>query len=120
MDALRVRVAERIAASAPDVRAAYSADRSVLGEPTRVESPTADGTGRTTDFERGSVYWTPRTGAWSVSGPIAAAWRARGAERSALGYPTSAEYDVPAGRQQNFEFGALTWNRTSGAVLPPR
>jgi hypothetical protein len=119
MDALRVRVAERIAASAPDVRAAWSADRPALGEPISVESPTADGTGRRTEFEHGTVYWTPRTGAWAVSGPIAATWRGQGSERSVLGYPTSAEYDVPAGRQQNFEYGALTWNRTSGAVLPP-
>ena len=119
MDALRVRVGQRIAAAATDVRAAWSTDRSALGEPTRVESPTADGTGRTTEFEHGTVYWTPRTGAWPVTGAIADAWRAQGAERSSLGYPTSAEYDVPAGRQQNFEHGALTWNRTSDAVLPP-
>ncbi len=119
MDALRARVGQLIAASATDVRAAWATDRSALGEPTRVESTTADGAGRATDFERGSVYWTPRTGAWPVTGAIATAWRAEGAERSSLGYPTSAEYDVPAGRQQNFEHGALTWNRATAAVAPP-
>lgn len=119
MDALRARVGQLIAASATDVRAAWASDRSALGEPTRVESPTADGAGRTTDFERGAVYWSPGTGAWPVVGAIATAWRADGAERSALGYPTSAEYAVPSGSQQNFERGALTWDRATGRVGPP-
>ena len=119
MEPLRAKVQELIAGAASDVRTAWSADRDALGEPTRVESPTVDGTGRRTDFERGSVVWSPRTGAWPVTGAIAEHWRGAGAEGSPLGYPTSAEYDVPTGRQQNFEHGALTWTRGSGAVAAP-
>ena len=119
MEPLRAKVQELIAGAASDVRTAWSADRDALGEPTRVESPTVDGTGRRTDFERGTVVWSPRTGAWPVTGAIAEHWRGAGAEGSPLGYPTSAEYDVPTGRQQNFEHGALTWSRGSGAVAAP-
>jgi uncharacterized protein with LGFP repeats len=119
MEPLRAKVQELIAGAASDVRTAWSADRDALGEPTRVESPTVDGAGRRTDFERGSVVWSPRTGAWPVTGAIAAHWRGAGAEGSPLGYPTSAEYDVPTGRQQNFEHGALTWTRGSGTVAAP-
>jgi hypothetical protein len=119
MAPLRAKVKALIDESATDVRAAWTAQRAMLGEPTRVESPTVDGTGRRTDFERGSVVWSPRTGAWPVTGAIAEHWRAAGAEGSPLGYPTSAEYDVPTGRQQNFEHGALTWTRGSGTVAAP-
>ncbi|GLZ45929.1 N-acetylmuramoyl-L-alanine amidase [Actinomycetospora sp. NBRC 106375] len=119
MEPLRAKVQELIAQAAGDVRTAWSADRALLGEPTRVEAPTADGQGRSTDFEHGTVIWSPRTGAWPVTGAIAEHWRAAGAERSPLGYPTSGEYDVPTGRQQNFEHGALTWARTTGTVGAP-
>jgi uncharacterized protein with LGFP repeats len=54
-----------------------------------------------------------------VTGAIAGQWRAAGGEASALGYPTSAEYDVPNGRQQDFEHGRLTWSRDTGAVSRP-
>jgi uncharacterized protein with LGFP repeats len=118
MEPLRAMVQQLIGQAASDVRTAWTADRAVLGEPTRVESPTADGTGRSTDFEHGTVFWSPRTGAWPVTGAIADHWRAAGAERSPLGYPTSAEFDVPGGRRQDFEHGALTWTRATGAVGP--
>ncbi|MDD7939268.1 N-acetylmuramoyl-L-alanine amidase [Actinomycetospora lutea] len=116
MDPLRDQVQRLIAGSATDVRTAWSAQRASLGEPTRVESPTADGTGRVTTFEHGTVIWSPRTGAWTVTGAIADHWRGAGAEGSPLGYPTGAEHDVPGGRAQAFEHGALTWDRATGAV----
>jgi uncharacterized protein with LGFP repeats len=119
MDALRERVSAIIGAAAPDVRKAWTASRAALGAATRVESPTADGRGRFTDFERGSVYWSPATGAWDVAGAIRDRWRAQGAERSPLGLPTSGEYAVPGGRQQNFEHGALRFDAATGAVAPP-
>ncbi|MEJ2862766.1 N-acetylmuramoyl-L-alanine amidase [Actinomycetospora flava] len=116
MDPLRDKVQQLISESASDVRTAWSAQRASLGEPTRVESPTVDGTGRITTFEHGTVIWSPRTGAWPVTGAIAEHWREAGAEGSPLGYPIGAERDVPGGRQQAFEHGALTWDRATGAV----
>lgn len=116
MDPLRDQVQRLIAGSASDVRTAWSAQRASLGEPTRVESPTTDGAGRFTTFEHGTVIWSPRTGAWSVTGAIAEHWRGAGAEASPLGYPTGAEHDVPGGRAQAFEHGALTWDRATGTV----
>ena len=116
MEPLRATVQQLIGESATDVRAAWSAQRASLGEPIQVESPTSDGTGRVTTFERGTVIWSPRTGAWPLTGAIAERWREAGAEGSPLGYPTGAEYDVPGGRAQGFERGALTWDRASGTV----
>ncbi|MEU8136530.1 NucA/NucB deoxyribonuclease domain-containing protein [Streptodolium elevatio] len=41
------------------------------------------------DFSDASIYWTPETGAWSVTGAIRLAWAAGGWEQSNLGYPVS-------------------------------
>ncbi|MEJ2888787.1 N-acetylmuramoyl-L-alanine amidase [Actinomycetospora aeridis] len=119
MGPLRAKVKALIEGSAGDVRTAWSAQRGSLGEPTRVESPTVDGTGRYTVFEHGTVIWSPGTGAWTVTGAIADHWQRAGAEGSALGYPTGAERDVPGGRQQAFQHGALTWDSATGAVRGP-
>ena len=67
-------------------------------------------------FQRGSLYWSPATGAYPVlPGPVADRWAALGWERG-LGYPTGAERDVPGGRAQTFRFGTLTWDRTTGEL----
>ncbi|GAA4932647.1 uncharacterized protein with LGFP repeats [Actinomycetospora succinea] len=116
MDPLRDQVQRLITESASDVRTAWSAQRASLGEPTRVESPTSDGAGRVTTFEHGTVIWSPSTGAWPLTGAIAEHWRQAGAEGSALGYPTGAEHDVPGGRAQAFQHGALTWDRAANTV----
>ncbi len=38
-------------------------ERSFLGYPTSDELPTEDGTGRYSEFQHGSIYWSPATGA---------------------------------------------------------
>ncbi|MEJ2870092.1 N-acetylmuramoyl-L-alanine amidase [Actinomycetospora sp. OC33-EN08] len=115
MDTIRAEVNKLVAAGGTDVRAAW-ADRPGLGDPDRVEQPTADGRGRFTDFAHGSLYWSPETGTHQVAGPLLGAWRARGAERSDLGLPTGEEFGTSAGRAQAFEHGVLRWDRTTGTV----
>jgi LGFP repeat-containing protein/N-acetylmuramoyl-L-alanine amidase-like protein len=110
MDTIRAETAKLIAAAGTDVRSAWAAHPD-LGQPDRVEQPTADGRGRFTDFEHGSIYFSPATGAHEVSGSILATWRAQGAERSPLGLPTGDELAVDGGRAQDFEHGVL---RASG------
>lgn len=88
-----------------------------LGYPVTDERTAPDGRGRYNHFRGGSVYWSPATGAHEVRGSIGATWSSLGWERSWLGYPTSNEYAVPAGRAQDFEGGRATWSAGTGAVV---
>ena len=65
--------------------------------------------GKFNDFEGGAIYWSPLSGAYALrNGPILNAWRAAGAENGKLGFPTSDEFDIPGGTQQNFQLGHIT------------
>ncbi|MFF0904724.1 UNVERIFIED_CONTAM: D-alanyl-D-alanine carboxypeptidase family protein [Kocuria sp. CPCC 205316] len=68
-------------------------------------------------FERGSIHWSPRTGARPTWGAIRAAWAAQGYERGSLGYPVGREVCGlrDAGCYQAFEGGVVLWSRPSGA-----
>jgi uncharacterized protein with LGFP repeats len=80
-----------------------------LGYPTTNETVTHDGRGRYNRFERGSIYWTPSTGARAVAGDIHALWTRLGYEQSALGYPATDEEATPdgRGRRVRFEHGSI-------------
>lgn len=68
--------------------------------------------GRSWDFEKGSVYWSPKGGARMVSGGVLAKYKQTGAEGGALGYPVGDERPTAtAGVQQTFEHGFITANR---------
>ena len=82
----------------------------VLGYPITDETPAPDGIGRYGVFERGSIYWSPATGAWGVHGRIRDAYAELGWEAGSLGYPTSDEYAIDGGRRSDFENGAITWS----------
>ncbi len=92
-------------------------ERGSLGYPVTNEMATPDGTGRYNHFQRGSVYWTPGTGAQEMRGPVFDAWGRLGWERSGLGYPTSGESVTPdgRGRYNAFQFGTIYWSATTGA-----
>ena len=60
-----------------------------LGYPLTDESITPDKKGRYNHFERGSIYWTPATGAHTIGGNIRDKWASLGWEKSFLGYPTT-------------------------------
>ncbi|OJT22554.1 hypothetical protein BO221_22560 [Archangium sp. Cb G35] len=88
-----------------------------LGYPITDELTTPDGVGRYNHFERGSIYWTPNTGAWEIHGDIREKWKALGWERSDLGYPTTGELKTPdgAGRYNHFQNGSIYWTQATGA-----
>ncbi len=89
---------------------------SFLGAPISEEASTSDGVGRVSDFEHGSIYWTPDTGAFEVHGAIRDKWRALGAEGSVLGYPTTDEGPaLDDGRYNHFENGSIYWTPAGGA-----
>ncbi len=97
-----------------DEWAAVGWESGILGYPTTDETATPDGVGRYNVFERGSIYWSPSTGAHEVHGVIRDAWASSGWEVGPLGYPTSDEYDVNTGRRSDFENGTITWNADTG------
>ena len=103
-----------------DIRGAWAAngwEAGQLGFPRTSERRTRDGKGRFNDFEGGSVYWTPTTGAHAVVGAIRGRWAAMGAEKSLLGYPLTSMRRAPdgVGRFNLFQGGAVYWTPTTGA-----
>lgn len=98
----------------------YRWEAGFLGFPRTNELMTPDLVGRYNHFEGGSVYWTPRTGAYTVRGLIRDRWAALGWERSYLGYPTSDEFAIAGGRRANFERGYITFTSATGQVVDRR
>ena len=103
-----------------DIHVLWSAlgwERSALGYPISDETGTPDGVGRFNHFQKGSIYWTPSTGAHEIGGAIGAEWAALGFEESALGYPTSDETGTPdgVGRFNHFQHGSIYWSPSTGA-----
>lgn len=100
-------------------------ERSFLGYPLTNELGTPTKPGRFNVFERGSIYWSPTTGAHSIGGAIRDRWASMGWENSALGFPITNEYSIPGGRAQDFQCGSIEWTLSGGAVVlgcesPPR
>ncbi|MGY2066875.1 reprolysin-like metallopeptidase [Blastococcus sp. SYSU DS0619] len=70
-------------------------------------------------FQRGSLYWSPATGARAVSGGLGLRWGSLGYENGRLGYPTG---DPVCGLRdggcfQLFQGGGLYWSPATGAQL---
>lgn len=60
-----------------------------LGSPTTDETVSVDGVGRFNDFDSGSIYWYPATGAHLLRGASLARWLELGGGVSYLGCPVS-------------------------------
>lgn len=82
-----------------------------LGKQIGTERRDAAGS-RAWDFEKGSIYWSGKTGAHVVSGSILTKYKSLGAEGGALGYPAGDERTTAKSVQQTFEHGFVTTNRT--------
>jgi uncharacterized protein with LGFP repeats len=69
-------------------------------------------------FQGGSVYWSPATGAHATSGAIRTAWMAQGWERGTLGFPAGAMTCArpDGGCEQRFEGGLLVWSPVTNRV----
>lgn len=93
-------------------------ENGALGFAMTNEVPVRDG-GRFTRFEGGNIYWSPATGAWSIrNGPFFDAWQSAGYENGRLGYVTSDEFDIPGGKQQNFQNGFVTVRDGNVQIVP--
>ena len=79
-------------------------DAAFLRYPTTDELPASNG-GRMSEFEGGTIYWHPTTGAHSVYGRILQEWTRLGRETGSCGYPTIDERDFDDGRVTG-EYGA--------------
>jgi hypothetical protein len=79
------------------------AEGSALKYPTSDELDAGDGVGRRTDFQRGSIYWSPNGGATEIVGYHRDRWLAMGGVRSYLGYPS----ERISGNETGFQKGAL-------------
>jgi glucose/arabinose dehydrogenase len=60
--------------------------------------------------KKGSIYWSKRTGAHEIYGPIRTRWRKLGAVRSRLGLPTSGVRTVQGGLRSEFQRGYIFWD----------
>lgn len=94
-------------------------ERSILGYPVSDELVTDDGRGRYSNFQGGSIYWSPETGAFEVHGLIRSKWKSLGADESFLGYPVSDERTGADGtsRYSDFQRGQIAWSPTHGAAV---
>lgn len=90
--------------------------RKEIGFPITDRRLVSDGVGRYNDFERGSIYWSPETGAHLIYGGIYGKWMAIGGPRSALGYPTTDE-EGPGHRFNLFQGGSIYWRDGFGAFF---
>jgi uncharacterized protein with LGFP repeats len=86
-----------------------------LGAPTSPETPSEDWT-RYVTFDRGAIYWSPKSGAAPLTGAIYDAWASLGFERSPLGLPTSAQIQEPEWIVQNFQHGTLNFDRQNSTI----
>ena len=88
-----------------------------LGLPVTDEAPTFFGVGRYNQFQGGSIYWSPATGAHEVHGAIRNTWASLGWELGFLGYPTTDELTTPdgVGKYTQFQGGSIYWSPATGA-----
>ncbi|MFC7755364.1 LGFP repeat-containing protein [Tsukamurella soli] len=92
---------------------------SVLGLPTSDETATPDHKGRYQQFQGGTMYWTPATGAHYVGGAILAKYASAGYERGRLGYPLTSETKLASGAFNQFTGGYVYWSpRTAATIVP--
>ncbi|GAA2035937.1 hypothetical protein WDZ16_03985 [Pseudokineococcus marinus] len=103
-------------AAAPRARWAQTGwEGGSLGYPTGSTKTVARG-GTATAFQKGSIHWSPATGAHDTSGPVRSRWARTGWERGPLGYPTSDPITLAGGAVlSRFQGGNVYWTRATGA-----
>ncbi|MGW1817559.1 LGFP repeat-containing protein [Streptomyces sp. NPDC002125] len=81
------------------------------------EGANPDGRGRSRDYQNGSIYWSPQTGAHEVHGDIRLQYARLGGSGNFLGYPVTDESPCPdgVGRFNHFEGGSIYWTPETGA-----
>jgi uncharacterized protein with LGFP repeats len=66
-----------------------------------------------------AIYWSPKTCAHLIRGPLLSVWEQQGANRGELGYPTTDELPMAqaVGIHQYFENGEMAWTPLGGVVV---
>ncbi|WJJ14464.1 YiiX/YebB-like N1pC/P60 family cysteine hydrolase (plasmid) [Prescottella equi] len=81
---------------------------STLGYPISDEIPLPVGNGRMNRFERGTIYWSPTTGAHVVRGTVLDKWASQGYETGIVGFPVADQTDNGVHATQQFQHGTIT------------
>ncbi|MBY3555697.1 hypothetical protein HGI15_20200, partial [Modestobacter lapidis] len=84
-----------------------------LGYPTTDTTPIAGGS--YSHFAGGSIYYSPGTGAHTITGPIRDKWAAMGWENSFVGYPTTDGTAITGGSFNHFTGGSIYSSPATGA-----
>jgi len=113
------RIVPRVQGAIADDWYALGGATSPVGLPLGNENPIFDHSGVFTLFQRGSIYWSPASGAHEILGAIRDAWAALGYEQGRLGYPVTDELGTPNqdGAYNHFQGGSLYWSPPTGAHL---
>jgi hypothetical protein len=83
-----------------------------LGSPVGDER-TAVSDGRVLEYENGTIYSSPTTGVYVVSGAVLTKYKELGAEGGKLGYPVGGLLTSATGTSQLFQHGLITVSRTA-------
>ena len=96
-----------------------------LGFPTSDEQATSSRRGRYQEFEGGTVYWAPWSGAHALGGAIEEEYDAYYSStfeccpdgEEVLGFPITSEIRTPNGRgaYNHFQWGSIYWSPATGA-----
>ncbi|WP_427018618.1 polysaccharide deacetylase family protein [Pseudarthrobacter sp. P1] len=80
--------------------------------------PLANGGGSQT-FQNGAVYWSPATGAHTITGGIRQTWGVYQSEAGRMGYPATDEVGGlrSGGVYQMFQGGAIIWSPATGSHI---
>ena len=107
------------AASAIDTKYSSVGGASVLGLARGPEVGNGRDNGAYRDYERGTIYWSPSTGAHVNMGGIRSLYASQGWETGALGYPTTDEVRGlrDGGAYQSFQGGTIYWSPSTGAHI---
>ncbi|MEO8627096.1 MAG: LamG-like jellyroll fold domain-containing protein [Betaproteobacteria bacterium] len=77
--------------------------------------------GELSEFENGSIYWSGRTGAYTVRGDIRIKYRDLRGPLGWLGFPTSDQVTIPgyagASGMNTFEHGSILWYGTQASTI---
>lgn len=68
-------------------------------------------------FETGNIYWSATTNAQAVWGAIFQEYGRQGYENGRFGLPTTSEFNVPGGKQVNFQGGWIRWDRATNRTF---
>ncbi|MFI2564819.1 GDSL-type esterase/lipase family protein [Paenarthrobacter sp. NPDC018779] len=86
-----------------------------LGYPTSDEATGLRNGGSAQQYQRGTIVWSPGTGARVLTGAIRAYWSSTGGQNGALGYPVGEENRQANFVYQQFQGGTVYWSAATGA-----